>query len=119
MNIEKQVVSLELSKQLKEAGYLQEGVWWWATQSQPTGQMVEDTQYLCLAKDRGCKFPMCVAPTVAELGEKIKTTSLPLPAWSKKEFWFCVVNGMPRMNSNTEANARAKMWLYLKKEKLL
>ena len=30
MKLENQVVSLSLSKQLKEAGYPQEGLFWWA-----------------------------------------------------------------------------------------
>lgn len=29
MEIRGQVTSLDLSKKLKEAGYLQEGFWWW------------------------------------------------------------------------------------------
>lgn len=29
MKFEDQQVNLELSKELKEAGYVQEGLWWW------------------------------------------------------------------------------------------
>ncbi|KKM76041.1 hypothetical protein LCGC14_1384210, partial [marine sediment metagenome] len=29
MKLESQLVSLELAKQLKEAGYKQKGLWWW------------------------------------------------------------------------------------------
>ena len=72
MKIENQVVSLELAKKLKEAGYPQEGVWWWVD-----GE-------LCIENKKNWKYPWHryegekdfallgekvngVAPTVSEL----------------------------------------------------
>ena len=133
MELENQVVSLELAKELKENGYPQEGLWWWCE---------VDGKYEVLSK-LGFKHKEykssitnpIVAPTVAELGKK-------LPDWYKDKkgytqldiakfgvnndttlYWkvaYQVVGvDIIFFNRKTEAEARAKMWLYLKKNNLL
>jgi len=49
--LEKQVASLELSKQLKEAGYPQEGLFWWAGQELPNGADARAKCWLFLKKE--------------------------------------------------------------------
>jgi len=142
------VTSLELSKQLKEAGYPQWGnSFYWV--------LVNDNIVLwywkefLLDPDRA-KRTYFTAPTVAELGERlpktIKNNKLlfhlkiyyePLRNWGiQYNFWHCGCEscscGIQKKHSkieewllqdsifaDTEANTRAKMWLYLKKEGLL
>ena len=69
MKLESQVVNLELSKQLKEAGYPQEGLWWWHLSN-----VVESGFELGLqnySPETHEVKPYFVAPTVAELGERL------------------------------------------------
>ena len=121
MKLENQVVSLELSKQLKEAGYEQSGLWWWNIWgdnvgrpflSHSKGGLVEDmTPYLF------------VAPTVAELGERLpEIVNYHKSCEGTKDFMLCYIDYrdfLHETRDENEANARAKMWLYLKKEGLL
>lgn len=112
MKLENQVVSLELSKQLKKAGYKQEGTWWWIDDWTGTEGMPNWKIYYC-PKGNG----EIVAPTVAELGEKLKTNMNNIQ-YSKHHKDYAIWLGIGKENrADTEANARAKMWLYLKKEK--
>lgn len=116
LELEKQVVSLELAKQLKDAGFPQETLWVWK-------EIIIDGKSkfeLCYRHDNGTlelvgekwntyrsfiwgqeKY---AAPTVAELGEMLKGWILPYynPDYTKPD--------------ETEADARALMWLRLKKE---
>lgn len=114
MDIEKQVVSLSLAKQLKEAGYPQEGVWWWYT----TG--ISDGVFISGYDDFHKYNIICVAPTVAELGEALpKTVEYyhSIMGW-RTEYWY--PKSIVRVEyADSEADARAKMWLYLKKNNLL
>ena len=129
MKIEQQVVSLELAKQLKEAGFKQDSKWWWwvnklSPKSKPSVSYYGDNKPI---KDWEC----IAAPTVAELGERLpnrcKTRWFTeqvsgLSSWVCR-LWDCDADGKATFGQNffadTEANARAKMWLYLKKENLL
>lgn len=121
MKIEKQVCSLELSKELKENGYPQEGLFWWNRWESPYPHHTVENKKL---------FKDCIiAPTVSELGE-----ALPKEVMSQrkigmreqdKDKWCCFEKipnrgaiGLSFM-ADTEADARAKMWLYLKKNGLL
>ena len=124
MEISKQACSLSLSKQLKEAGYKQEGIWWWTNK----GNLVipENLRY------RKRIVFSCVAPTVAELGERLPN-SVARGITFRLEFGknpdnysICYVpcglggySSLKYLTDISEANARAKMWLYLKKEGLL
>jgi len=117
MKLENQVVSLESAKKMKELGYKQEGLWWWLYGVQTphiiSNEFKEDAEYLRERDD------ICVAPTVAELGEV-------LPDWyvsqrlASNNGWVCynVENKLtyPETLGETEAEARGEMCLYLLKE---
>ncbi len=123
MNLEQiKCTSLELSKQLKEAGYKQEGLWDWYCQ---VGGIVCDTDVrgkwiLRPASERHIGFgERLVAPTVAELGERLPKF---VGSYKNKQDWTCrnIKDLVPKFfRASTEADARASCWLYLKKENLL
>ncbi len=137
-----QVVNSELSKKLKKLGYKQEGLWWWS---------VYDSEYkywaVGLEADIMKKVvrKYCVAPTVAELGERlphtlrldeqhkmltlIKTERVGSERRMEDVYAYYYIDPKaekrkdqtpeyPEYETN-EANARAKMWIYLKEEKLI
>ena len=155
MKIEEQVVSLELAKQLKDAGYPRnESSFYWILPKQYE-------QYILAYKD-GIRFitintnfrfdrtfkdnilhggwhclDVIAAPTVAELGEK-----LPFRIREQdNDYWLYIqklkhggwdiryktsdglIHGKFHPDGirqgDTEADARAKMWLYLKEKNLL
>ena len=113
MKLEQQVVSLELSKQLKEAGYKQEGLHWWVQIA---------TWKLYHEDERVKEDSNVVAPTVAELGNILSDGLAGSHLGLRK--WYCSYTTISdkedpivETTGKTEADARAKMWLYLKKEK--
>jgi len=138
--IQDHVVSLELSKQLYEAGIKIKSEFWWVEWVKfPNGERYEPIEPELLAKDsyrlRGnfnsLKYPASLS---SELGEL-------LPNWIKDGKWQLVITkaslhkGMWRLvyenrdrvipepeiiiEDVTEANARAKMLLYLKEKGLI
>ena len=127
MKLQDQVVSLELSKQLKEAGYPQEGIWWWIKGKNHMKGKIElslDNPSSTVGFVHWSKI--AVAPTVAELGEALPKRYASMINDNDNEGYqamcWCMSNE-PRdikpMYAPTEADARAKCWLYLKKENLL
>ena len=129
MELSKQVCSLELSKQLKENGYPQEGLWRWSNYHYCWDDHIEGwyqwrgTKYPCIREKASevCDEPPkdyfeIVAPTVAELGERFDFTFHQYKAKRNKYVCLC---GDAREEANTEADCRAKMWLYLKKQGVL
>ena len=139
MKLQDQLVNLELSKQLKKCGYKQEGLWWWLPDSQKqynlgTLKAKEGFKSLKWFAD----MVVYVAPTVAELGEalseKFYCYTVKDSGYSKAvkgekgKIWLakiCDRNGGSRGNAicsfyaTNEANARAKMYIYLQKEGLI
>lgn len=128
IKLENQVVSLELAKQLKEAGYKQEGLWFYNSET-----MKLQLGFTCHTDKQGKMKWSIVAPTVAKLGEALpknigEYNFLEIGKDIDKK-WWCVyrdisINDRNKSikylkRANAEANARAKMWLYLKKEGLL
>jgi len=119
-----QVVNRKLSEKLKKAGFKQEGLWCWnpgMTNNKVWWELLNlPTNYGSPKKPK--KEVAIIAPTVAEMGEA-------LPDWNYtirldyepyKNKWCALQRGgRIEVEANTEANARAKMWLYLKKEGLL
>ena len=132
MNIENQVVSLELAEELKLAWYPQKGAW----ESVPKIDPKDESVTWSLQRKGGPAFSMpCTAPTVAELGEE-----LPAGIYNSHfdaEFaiykngdktgyrWFVVytdcITGENRFFEEDDilANAMCKMWLYLKKKRII
>jgi len=129
MNIETQVVSLELAKELKENGYPQEGVWWWQIYNDNSWHLKLGQCATAAEAVLNIRNQWCTAPTVAELGERLP---FGIVSGKTRERYACSLHfGTPFpcglnnrdlwtiTRTNTEANARAKMWLYLKKNGLL
>ena len=124
MNNEKQVVAVNLAERLKEAGYPQEGLWWWVEwASGKTLLYSQDEIESCRNNVVICKD--FVAPTVAELGERLPDYYLTYrgrKSAEDKKWWYISTKDDKRFNLEpqlTEANARAKIWLYLKENNLL
>ena len=131
------VISLELAKKLKKAGFKQEGLFWWIEKgcpirtskkeySQRTGFVYDDNYFV---KHDGCILEaICSAPTTEEI-----LKGLP------KHFSRQYLGIAPSLNNNAYGvyymdssqnitiihedkkltNALAKMWIYLKENNLL
>src|SRR6266511_2994894 len=127
MNLEKQVVSLELAKKLKELGVKQESLFWWCLDHEPIkihyrrGATIPD--YFPVKKEEVSAF------TIAELGEIMKDKGMGVTAHTnlvKSEWWVrggeWIVEKQKYSNLETDerwADALAKMLISLIKNKLI
>ena len=115
LELEKQVTSLEPSKELKELGVKQDSLWYWIWV-----EWNEKTEWVLIPRDRAIKVKKdkFSAFTVAELGKM-------LPIWvtteknDEDEFLVRSEDSVYITWDNTEANARAKMLIYLIENKLM
>lgn len=124
--IQDHVTSLELSKQLYEAGIVVESEFWWCNRGVIPNEYPE-WEIMCkhYTRSEKIKHP---APLSSELGELLPKKCSYYPG--RDNDWCChYQDGSPaelsrpflvhREYSDTEANARAKMLLYLKEKGLL
>ena len=115
--LEKQVSTLESSKILKELGVPQRSLFYWADVSNVKG----NPGHKCVILNGNCdKLENYSAFTVAELGELLK--GFQLPEYTAMDGWGdcnANMNGNTYGSFNTEAEARAKMLIYLRKNKLI
>jgi hypothetical protein len=129
------VVSLDLAQELKEAGYPQESLFYWETTKEsqvPNGNVVTRQSKFLNQGDNMLEW--YAAPTASELGEKLPfhfTSGKTLAFDKQEDKWNCYIHWhnfdnpeLPKEiehseHGDTEANARAKCWLYLKKHNLL
>ena len=143
MELEKQVCSLELAKKLRELGVKQESVFWhWATDVEGDGLTwwtVSEKEPRRGKKVRELSTPQhyrgkIAAFTVAELGEMLPaiveykgTRRFPVSrskedATGAREY-KCFLDGTSLMDcffiADTEADARAKMLIYLLENRLI
>ena len=131
MNIEQKVTSLELSKQLKEAGFPQEGLFaWYETPREKTMSCLR-TPYLVLINDTDTdgfnyykEFVVAIAPLPCELGEVLPSDAYDesVLLWKIGNIYYCSCQGdetIPTFESDKLADAMSKMYLYLKKEGLI
>jgi len=125
MRLEDQVCSLELSQELKELGVKQESLWYWVSFHNNSSTVPYEVLNQLVYVDDVEEFiersyleilGKCSAFTVAELGEM-------LPTYLKYQKWefsyrieYDVKNGCGVQEKN-EANARAKMLIWLIKNK--
>jgi len=132
MGIETQVTCKELSEELRDNGYRQEGVWWWhirtitdvlKRKNSPINVLTQNKELL---KYDWLKDEAFVAPTVAELGEALAECDEDWYSEPYAGIWYCRIHthGVKdsctrRIEADTEANCRAKMWIYLKKNGLI
>ena len=124
MEIREHTVSLDLALELRDAGYPQENaLFYWYRQEeyygagvlQPAGEPFLDRY------EAEPSFPikrLAAAPLASELGEvlpdKFKSRKLG-PAW-----WCWMPNdSASSVRAVTEPNARAEMWLHLRKASLI
>ena len=131
MELEKQVVSLDLSKKLKELGVKQESLFYWHRSYDPFKQQ-ENEPYVLFAPNNKAKEIDFSAYTVAELGELLPSCSRfqdgkvwDLAIASEPEVWEVMYHSVVREETlnifidRSEANARAKMLIYLLENKLI
>lgn len=143
MPLEKQVCSLELSKRLKELGFKQESLFYWyqidenhalykvhvKTKSKEGLKALKlgDLVYGRDPYEKMCgEFIHYSAFTVAELGEMLPS-SVKDYYWKYEKNWYenCIqyqddnFHIIAEINDKNEANARAKMLIYLLKNGLL
>jgi hypothetical protein len=138
MNLEQQVCSLDLAKRLKELGVKQESQFYWRCAAT---QHIKRASYLWFANGAILKQEMLDAAgevsafTVAELGEmlpmfvKEEKYSLRYSFWTARvndgNEWGCAYEGEHSnlggyvFIADTEADARAKMLVYLLENKLV
>lgn len=125
MELKDQVCSLESSKRLKELGVKQESLFWWVdfinnACTTKDGKGFESHRFQCLYNDDGIyemedKVYLEIkgkysAFTVAELGEMLR--ECPQLNW-------CYLYTGDLIFQPTEAEARAKMLIYLLENKLI
>ena len=118
---EKQICSLELSKKLEKLGVKQDSLWWWEDTKGQYGPYHTD----CVT--RQSYIPIYSALTVAELvlpqgfysGRTATGFAVQLlNAWDRS--WGLDNRDIWKISkSDTEANARAKMLIYLIENKLI
>ena len=123
MKLEHQVVSLELAKRLKELGVEQESLFWY---SKLNGELkvkfFDEDDYLDISE-----MEVYSAFTVAELGEMLPVGYHTFAAGPRLEdrMYICYytnANGDRfdyAQEADTEADARAKMLIYLLENKLV
>lgn len=127
MPIEHHVVSLDIAKQLKEAGYDQQVLFHWEIVDGEKPTIVESTERSHRVNGKTAFY--YAAPLASELGEQLPTgvgsrknlngySCYFNPEYMPKEKQRYKDNPPPTRDEN-ETNARAKMWLYLKKNNLL
>lgn len=118
MQLEKQVVSLELAKKLKELGFKQESLFYWHS------NCGEDflVSYKSVKREYPNTFNHSIsAYTVAELGEMLPISS-DIPSKISENEWHYFEKqsfGIKDCIYQTEADARAKMLICLKENKLI
>ena len=111
MKLEKQVCSLELAKKLKELGVKQESLWFYNSKT-----MKLQRGFSAHTSNKGMTWSIS-AFTVAELGEMLPSGYYSIREGSVWECWLR--NGTQKVEASTEADARAKMLIYLLENKLM
>ena len=134
MNLETQVVSIALAKEMAELGFEQDSLFSWIVYEDKTAHIEltkwAKTQYVGIGIKESVLY---AAYTVAELGE-ILPYSITLPSQTvyflkcgkvqQESDWTYVHytnlrSGLHYTQYHTEANARAKMCIWLRKEKFI
>jgi len=124
MKLEKQVISLELAKKLKKLGFKQESLFWWFEYKDKQGNIYNiSDRHKSLERPKGAILTddnkiVCSAFTVAELGELLPNNfTHRIHKWKNKGFSFYIDDKI--IETETEADIRAKMLIYLIENKLL
>lgn len=122
MLLKNQVTSLGLSKRLKELGVKQESFfWWYAHREMQTNKLIEWR----IIQHNASSNESCSAFTVAELGRYMPTTYLGdlvslIPNKTVGGYWRVDLDDEGMLCSETtEADARAKLLIYLLENNLI
>lgn len=129
MQLKDQVCSLDLSKRLKELGVKPDSLFYWLRMAHKNHYSISYLAKSFKDKDSLVK-EICSAFTVAELGKilpkgipnkkiKWKEVFLRCEPANKLGNWLISYGNDILVEENTEANARAKMLIYLIENKLL
>lgn len=139
MTLEQQVCSLPLARRLKELGVKQESVFSWSAREWMDGTIKEDAWHITTTPFRD-DIPSfhsedydehIAAFTVAELGELLPTFidiegfNRVFETWKEPQGWQCAYKhhsgdgDYALMEALTEADARAKMLIYLLENNLI
>ena len=121
MKLEQQVTSLKLSQKLKELGVKQESLYWWNEDKKLylrfDKAMVSVEQQVLMKKSVFGDSDWYSAFTVAELGEMLPEH---MRSWKDSDgYWDCDTEPKLISGNDTEANARAKMLIYLIENQLI
>lgn len=133
MKLEDQVTSLELSKKLKELGVKQESLFHWVKNGAvwylyDTPNFSENSYHRNEVEERlGTSDDFVSAFTVTELGEmlqldKVSDGKIIVERGAASKDWYVSIEsdgGGVMFVSDTEADARAKMLIYLLENKLI
>ncbi len=119
MKLEQQVCSLDLAKHLKELGVKQESIYHWFISGTKEPSLVGHTQPATEWFDGEIGY--ISAFSVAELGEMLGERE---PAYFEDGEWkntgyYDLPEGRVKIVADTEADARAKMLIYLLENKLI
>jgi hypothetical protein len=138
MKLEDQVTNLKLSKKLKELRVKQDSLLYWVDKTLAVNQFYDDLPSVYLSSGESYLWEnpdtllgefgsnkVFSAFTVAELGEILKDWNLndcvdstELPHYENYA-WNILVRGSYKGDCKTEANARAKMLIYLLENKII
>lgn len=105
-----QLVNLELSKKLKELGVKQESLWYWGKEDDNSWGLIQIDE-----DDKISEYynEYISAFTVAELGEMLPRGYRSGRAILKEKEYYICYGKAGTLSADTEANARAKMRIYL------
>jgi hypothetical protein len=120
MKLENQVCSLELAKRLKELGFEQESLFYHVKEYYLNAKAITQTKYSNTHSEEVSAY------TVAELGEMLPVNYYSLKAYNGEWCCYKIEDELNKEDflflttiSNTEADARAKMLIYLKENNLV
>jgi hypothetical protein len=114
--LEKQVVSLELSKKLKELGVPQESLHYHARPKHVSTWVIYSKE-----QTEGKELELCSAFTVAGLGEILRKIDFDSLKMKYTKEWENLIEEIKLWKKSTvlEADARAKILIYLLENKLI
>lgn len=123
MKLEQQVCSLELAKRLKGLGVKQESLFWWVKVKHDGEHFVKMEGTIAYWEAKRLGFDdIYSAFTVAELGEMLPAGIVQTDKCKKetdlKEWALYLAGSKHHVFSDNEADARAKMLIYLIENKL-
>lgn len=120
MEIEQQVVSLELAKNLRDLGVKQVSAFHWV-KPDPRSALADVPHEVWPDQEWIIELPECSAFTVAELGEMLALGNHHVMPSYNSNFdhgWYYRFFDGPFVHEQTEADARAKMLIYLLENRL-